>query len=154
MPQPPNINDDEGGQPDETPSSSSRQHPPSSFWRQGRRIDEPQETPEPTSREDRQRLQLQPIQPRSPSDQPPFQAYRQPQRTPSGGPYPNSLRFDRFGRKTTSIPVTGSTPCCSINNLGSRSRQHRPSQKSAIPLTQSTPCCSTNSPDNRFLRHR
>lgn len=90
MPQPPIINDDEGGQSDEPPSSSSRPHPPSSLWRQGRRIAEPQETPEPTSREDRQRLQLQPIQPRSPSDQPPFQAYRQPQRTPSGGPYPIS----------------------------------------------------------------
>lgn len=64
------------------------------------------------------------------------------------------LRFDRFGRKKTSIPVTGSTPCCSINRPGSRSRQRRLSQKSAIPLTQSIPCCSTNSLDSRFPRRR
>jgi hypothetical protein len=64
------------------------------------------------------------------------------------------LHFGRFGRKTTSIPVTGCAPCYSINRRGSRSRQHRPSQKSAIPLTQYTPCCSTNGLDNRFLRRR
>jgi hypothetical protein len=45
------------------------------------------------------------------------------------------LRFGRFGRKRTSIPVTGCTLCCSINSLGSRFRQHRPSQKITIPLT-------------------